>query len=439
MKLTRIFLLLGLFWLVAGCGQEAEPEPLVTPPVVEVTTAVSETAPPAEPTAVSEAAPTEAAPEQPTPQPTAIPQPEPTATPQPVSLASQIQLAEILPAGQLVRPVYLTHANDERMFIVEQAGTIRIMQDGQLRETPFLDIVDRVNSNANEQGLLSVAFHPVYAENGRFFINYTRSDGATVVSRYQVSNDPNVADPTSETVLLTIPQPYGNHNGGLVKFGPDGFLYIGMGDGGSAGDPENNGQDYGTLLGSMLRIDVDNGELYAVPGSNPFVGNDAIRNEIWAGGLRNPWRFSFDRLTGDLFIGDVGQREWEEVSFQAASSPGGENYGWNILEGDVCYISANCQPDNTVLPIFTYTHSQGCSITGGYVYRGASYPALYGNYLAADYCNGNIWAMVPQADGGWQSALIAGTGIQISSFGEDVNGELYVMNHANGAIYRLEG
>ena len=363
-------------------------------------------------------------------------------TPTPVPLAlSSVQLETIVPEGQLFKPVYLTHAFDERLFIIEQAGTIRIVENGELLSTPFLDIQDRVNSNANEQGLLGLAFHPNYVENGRFFVNYTNAGGSTVVARYQVNpDDPNLALHDSEIILMTVGQPYNNHNAGQIEFGPDGYLYVGLGDGGSANDPENNGQDPSTLLGSMLRIDVDYEDgtnFYAVPSTNPFINNDAVRNEIWAIGLRNPWRFSFDRATGDLFISDVGQNIYEEVHFQPASSTGGENYGWNVLEGNHCFNAETCDTTGLELPIFEYDHSKGCSITGGYIYRGEAYPSLWSNYFVADYCTSNLWSLIPAGDGSWSSSLIANVGTQISSFGEDVHGEIYLLGHANGAVMKL--
>lgn len=447
MKRFMIWVFMAALLTLTACfPQETEPI-TITPPVAE--SEPGDTAVPVQPTAAI-AANTETPPTAPTAVPTALPtdQPAPTPSPTPVpptptpfpTVANGVTFETILPGGDLFRPVYLTHAGDDRLFIVTQTGTIRIMQDGQLLGQPFLDIEDQVNSNANEQGLLSVAFHPNYAENGRFFINYTREDGSTVVSRWQVSADPNVADAGSEQVMLVIGQPYGNHNGGQIKFGPDGMLYIGMGDGGSADDPQGNGQNPGTLLGAMLRIDVnyEASPYYAVPASNPFVNDDAVRNEIWAIGLRNPWRFSFDRATGDLFIADVGQNTYEEVSFQPAGSSGGENYGWNVMEGMHCF-RANCDQTGLVLPIFEYNHSQGCSITGGYVYRGAAYPALVGNYFVTDYCSGQLWAIVPQPDGNWQTELIGNSGVTSASFGEDVNGELYLLDHAGGAIFRMVG
>jgi len=360
--------------------------------------------------------------------------PPPTTAAQPIG-TFEIQLKPSVEAG-LTRPDYLTHAGDGRLFVVEQPGRIRIIKNGQLLDRPYLDITDKVTTRGNEQGLLSVAFHPDYAANGQFFVNYTRrSDGATVIERYTVSrDDPDRGDDRSGQVILTIAQPEANHNGGLIKFGPDGYLYIGMGDGGGAGDrhgPIGNGQDPQALLGKMLRIDVTNQETYAIPASNPSG------DEIWASGVRNPWRFSFDRSTGDLYVADVGQNTYEEVNFQPASSRGGENYGWRIMEGTHCFDPRQgCDQSGLVLPVAEYSHDAGgCSVTGGYVYRGSKYPALQGAYFFGDYCSGIIWSL--QRDGDqWQMTQQLESGRRISSFGEDVNGELYVVDHG-GAIYQL--
>jgi glucose/arabinose dehydrogenase len=358
----------------------------------------------------------------------------PTEPPQPIELP-EIALEPVFEGG-LVRPTYLTHAGDDRLFVIEQPGRIRIIQDGQLLDRPFLDLTSKVLAQGNEQGLLSVAFHPDYAANGQFFVNYTRlGDGATVVERYTVSQlDPNQADGLSGKPLLVIAQPERNHNGGLNKFGPDGYLYIGMGDGGGAGDRHGavgNGQDLDALLGKMLRIDVTNPDTYAVPPDNPFG------DEIWSYGWRNPWRFSFDRATGDLYIADVGQNAYEEVHFQPAASAGGENYGWRIMEGLHCYAPReNCPTAGLVLPVAEYSHAEGgCSITGGYVYRGQQYPALTGQYFFGDYCTGYIWSLHREGDQ-WVMTKRLESGASISSFGEDVNGEVYVIDHG-GAIYQL--
>jgi hypothetical protein len=272
-------------------------------------------------------------------------------------------------------------------------------------------------------------------------VNYTDRAGDTVVARYRVSaGNPDLADAASAVVLLAVDQPYANHNGGGLRFGPDGYLYIGLGDGGSGGDPENRSQDLGTLLGKMLRIDVDHGSPYAIPPSNPFLAWPGARPEIWAYGLRNPWRFSFDRLTGDLFIGDVGQNAWEEIDVQLAASGGGQNYGWRRMEGPACYNpSTGCNDGSLVLPILYYPHSAGCSVTAGFRYRGARSPALNGLYLYGDYCTGRIWEGWPTGGGGWASAQVVDTPYTISTFGEDAAGDLYLADYAGGAVYRIVG
>ncbi len=377
-----------------------------------------------------------------TPPPTATPPPTVTPSPTPLSPVAAVAL-EPIPASGLQQPTVITHAGDDRLFVVEQIGRIRIIAGDQLLPTPFLDITDRVGSAGSEQGLLGLAFHPNYATAGApgagtFYVNYTDRSGTTHLSRFNVrAGDPNRAEPDSEVIYLTQPQPYPNHNGGSLAFGPDGYLYAGLGDGGSANDPQGAGQRRDTWLGKLLRLDVTatDGE-YTVPLDNPFVGQAGARPEIWAYGLRNPWRFSFDRATGDIFIADVGQNQWEEVNFQPAGSAGGENYGWNIMEGTHCFPQGACDRDGLVLPIFEYDHSQGCSITGGYIYRGLAYPQMTGNYFVADYCVGTIWRLFPQANG-WQAGVVLDSDLVISTFGEDVNGELYVADYAHGTIYRL--
>ncbi len=347
-------------------------------------------------------------------------------------------------ASGLTSPVAITHAGDGsgRLFITQQSGQVLIHNGTQLLSTPFLDISSKV-SFGGERGLLSVAFHPNYPSNGYFYVNYTRkSDGATVIARYSVSANPNVAN-TTETVIKVIAQPASNHNGGQLQFGPDGYLYIGMGDGGGSGDPANYAQNPTSLLGKMLRIDVDGGSPYAIPPDNPFVGNPNVADEIWAFGLRNPWRFSFDRLTGDLLIADVGQGEWEEVDFQSASSAGGRNYGWSCFEGLHNYdTSRTCTTYGALTsPILEYAHgpndSIGCSVTGGYRYRGAQFPALDGIYLYGDYCTGVIWGGSFNG-ASWTSSQLADTSYNISSFGEDEAGELYLAN-LDGAVYKIGG
>jgi glucose/arabinose dehydrogenase len=327
------------------------------------------------------------------------------------------------------RPVDLQSDGSGRLFVIEKVGRIRIIQDAQLLQASFLDITDRVGSSGNEQGLLGLAFHPQYAQNGRFFVNYTDNNGNDVIARFNVSSDPNLADPTSETNLINVSDPFPNHNGGVLTFGPDGYLYAGLGDGGSGGDPFGNAQNTGVLLGKILRLDVDSAEPYAVPTDNPFG------NEVWAYGLRNPWRISFDRLTGDLYIGDVGQNAWEEIDFLEAGSPGGANFGWNYLEGTHDY-KGNA-PEGVIDPVAEYGHPEGgCSVTGGYVYRAESMPEWNGIYLYGDYCTGLIWGLI-RSGSTWQNQLLFDMDVTITSFGQDESGEIYLVSD-NGGIYRLE-
>jgi hypothetical protein len=341
-------------------------------------------------------------------------------------------------ASGFERPVGIAHAGDSRLFIVEQTGRIRVVDAGVVLPQPLLDIRTKITSNG-ERGLLGLAFHPRHQENGLFFINYTDLNGDTVIARYSVlQTDRNRADPTSDRVLLTIAKPYQNHNGGQLQFGRDGYLYIGTGDGGSGGDPGNRAQNLGDLLGKMLRIDVDV-EPYAIPPSNPFVSGAGARPEIWASGLRNPWRFSFDRASGDLWIADVGQGQWEEISFQPATSIGGENYGWKRMEGTHCFEpQTGCDTRGLTLPLIEYAHSGGrCSVTGGYVYRGSRSPLLGGAYLYADFCSGEIFGAVRDWRGELGTILLLDAPFTVSTFGEDANGEIYVANYTGGAIYRL--
>jgi glucose/arabinose dehydrogenase len=365
----------------------------------------------------------------------------------PFALFSQIKIElEDVETG-FNRPVDIAHCGDSRLFIVEQTGYIWILDSlGNRLPESFLNIDARVRSNGNEQGLLGLAFPPDYAEKGYFFVNYTReTDGDTRVSRFtRDSLNPNKADPNSELILFTQDQPYANHNGGCLKFGPDGFLYIGLGDGGSGGDPQNNGQKKNTLLGKILRIDVSNSNasaLYAVPLDNPFVNNTDYRPEIWSLGWRNPWRFSFDRLTGDMWVGDVGQGIYEEIDFEAANTPG-LNYGWRCYEGFHTYNTSGClAASNYTDPIFEYAHNSGngCSVTGGFIYRGAKYPDLYGCYLFADYCSGRWWYARRNADNTFSTTLLANLdAYQYSSFGEDRDGELYVTLLDDGKIQRVK-
>ena len=356
----------------------------------------------------------------------------------------EISVDEIVASG-FERPVQVTHAGDGsgRLFVVEQPGKIRIIdQYGVVLATPFLDLSGAV-ACCGEQGLVGLAFHPNYEQNGYFFVNYTRiEDGATLVVRYQVSStNPNVANPTSASTILMVDQPFIYHNGGQMFFGPlDGYLYIGMGDGGSWGDPLNHAQNTETLLGAMLRLDVDGGTPYIIPPDNPYVGQPG-RDEIWAIGLRNPWRYSFDRQTGDLYIGEVGQNLWEEISFQAAGTPGGVNFGWRCKEGFHDYLfEGDCLTANLTDPIVEYSHDVGRSVTGGFVYRGSVYFDLVGRYFYADYVNGKIWSLYKTSTNPIDFSLPElelDTGFNISAFGEDEQGELYVVDYSGGKIRRL--
>ncbi|MDZ4766266.1 MAG: PQQ-dependent sugar dehydrogenase [Chloroflexota bacterium] len=340
-------------------------------------------------------------------------------------------------------PVQIVSANDGsgRLFGVEQTGLIWIINaDGTQRDEPFLDVslllsADVMRGSYTERGLLGLAFHPDYARNGTFFIHHTDIDGDTAIARYRVSDaDPQRADPTSRTLILSVDQPFHDHNGGQIAFGHDGYLYIGLGDGGSADDPDNNAQNLTSLLGKILRIDVD-ANTYAIPRDNPFVGRADAAPEVWAYGLRNPYRFSFDRLTGDLYLGDVGQWSMEEINYQRAGV-GGANYGWRDYEGSL--LRSTPAPNWTpTLPIAEYAHSEGCAVTGGIAYRGAAHPDLYGVYFYGDYCNGRIWIARQNDAGAWESRLWTLTERQITAFGEDEAGELYLADY-KGDLLRLD-
>jgi glucose/arabinose dehydrogenase len=310
---------------------------------------------------------------------------------------------------------------------------IRIIRNNAILATPFLNISGKIVSGG-EQGLLSVAFHPSYASNGRFFVNYTAPNPLrSVIAEYRVSGNPDVADPNSERVILTVDQPFTNQNGGLNMFGPDRKLYIGLGDGGSGGDPQNNGQRLDTLLGKILRIDIDGAQPYVIPADNPFVGTAGARGEIWAYGFRNPWRYSFDRPTGRLFVADVGQGAWEEVDIVQK----GQNYGWRIMEGAHCFNpSSGCVTTGLQLPITEYSHTEGCSVTGGYVYHGGRMVGQSGRYIFSDFCSGRIWTLAEQNGGTWTRSLLLSSGLPVSSFGEEPTGDLLVVDY-NGGIYRL--
>lgn len=352
-------------------------------------------------------------------------------TPSPIALSPVV-------TSDLRQPLFLTHAGDGsgRLFVVEQSGRVRIVEKGRLLEAPFLDVSDSV-SFGGERGLLGLAFHPAYRTNGRLFVNYSRSsDGATIVAEHRVSDDPALARPEGE-ILLVVEQPYGNHNGGMVAFGPDGYLYIGMGDGGAGGDPGNRGQARRELLGKVLRIDVDGGGPYAIPTDNPFAEGGG-RPELFAYGFRNPWRFSFDRQTGRLWAADVGQDAYEEVSLVRR----GGNYGWRIMEGAHCFEPpTGCPTKGLEPPAVEYAHSGSrCSITGGYVYRGEQVPELRGMYLFGDYCSGEVFGVhETEVAGGAvisHPSVLLDTDLRISSFGEDERGEVYVVDHAGG-VYRI--
>jgi glucose/arabinose dehydrogenase len=346
-------------------------------------------------------------------------------------------------ADGFTRPIAVRHAGDGsgRLFVVEQAGRILIIGGGSVLETPFLDLTSIVDSTGNEQGLLGLAFHPEFKNNGFFYVDYTYDPGPgsdrSRIARYKVSStDPNEAEASSAFEVLDFAQNGSNHNGGDLHFGPDGYLYIATGDGGGGQDPDALAQDLGSLHGSILRIDVDGGSPYSIPAGNPFSATPGAQPEIWSYGLRNPWRFSFDRLNGDIFIADVGQGSREEVNHQPASSDGGENYGWSCMEGDLAVNYNPCDLSPLTAPVLVYGHNPECSVTGGYLYRG-NIGGLHGRYVFGDYCSGRIWFAVPDG-GGWSATEWADTVIAISTFGEDENGELYVAHLDEGKVYRFE-
>ncbi len=354
----------------------------------------------------------------------------------PNARASALQISLKQSASGFKQPVYLTApSGSSDLYVVEQAGMIRLRSGSKWLTTPFLDLHSQVVSGG-EMGLLSLAFHPQYTRNGRFFLNYTTgSPLKTRISEWRANPKTKRVIAGSERVLLEIAQPYRNHNGGQIAFGPDQKLYIGMGDGGSANDPQGHGQNLSSLLGKILRIDVDQGHPYRIPSDNPFLKQSGLRPEIWAYGLRNPWRFSFDRATGELYAGDVGQNRFEEIDLIQR----GGNYGWKIREGLACFFPENnCPSTGLKAPLQVYDHSQGVSVTGGFVYRGSKYPALKGIYLYADFGSGTIWGL-KQSKGknSWNQVLL-NSGLQVSSFGQDGQGELYLLDYSNGRVFQIE-
>lgn len=450
-------LLLALLLVVPACSSAPEEIAAVTtPPILPTQTSPPPSpaeGPPPTATAATDGATATVGDPSPSPSATA---PQATATTAPPVEPTQPPATTPIPApfvpveGMVVlepvlsglnSPVGIAAAGDgtDRLFVIEQGGRVRVVRDGVLLAQPFLDISARL-SRASEQGLLGLAFEPGRPE--RFYLNYTRGDGATIISRWRVDAGSDVADAGSEEILLTIAQPAANHNGGHLLFGPDGYLWIGMGDGGAAGDRFGHGQNRESLLGAMLRIDVRVESGYAIPADNPYVAGGG-RLEIWAIGLRNPWRYAFDDESGMLWIADVGQNQWEEVN-RVGARQAGLNYGWPILEASTCFSATRCDSSGTVLPITEYNHDFGCSITGGDVYRGSRYPALVGGYFFSDYCSGLIWAIpaaaagpeAPEGGGTVAPVIVARSGERITSFGEDEAGELY-LTAASGRLYRL--
>ncbi len=400
--------------LAAACSAPATPLPADTP------THIASTAPAALPSAEVLT---------PTIPPTDAPAPTPTAAnatefPDPAGY----NWSEVI--SNLNRPVGLTSAGDSsgRLFIIEQRGRVLIFDGEDLLDTPFLDIQGRVGSNGSEQGLLGLAFHPDFESNGFFFVNYTDNNGNTVVSRFAISSNPDRGDENSESKVLSVVQPFKNHNGGQISFGPRGYLWIASGDGGGSGDPQENAQKLDNLLGKLLRVDV-NQQPYAVPAENPFG------NEIWAYGLRNPWRFTFDPANGDLYIADVGQNQWEEINYLAADAPAGANFSWDYLEGSHPYEGSPPVELELTDPIWEYDHSLGCSVSGGAVYRG-SLPEWQGIYLYSDFCSGLVWGLLQTPGGEWQNQLLFRAGGRIAAIDQDEAGEVYLVD-VEGSILKL--
>ncbi|MFN8470825.1 MAG: PQQ-dependent sugar dehydrogenase [Anaerolineae bacterium] len=450
--LSRVAVLLAAL-LVSACSAGAGtvpastsvPSPATASPVAQALsqpTSAPTTAP--SPSAAQPSAARTPAPASPAPAATRAP----GAPSQPTSAPAQafdpkttsIRLERVV--SGLNNPTTIASAGDgsNRLFILEKEGAIRIVKDGAVLPQPFLDISNLVYSTGTEQGLLGLAFPPDYRTSGVFYVYYIAQDRNSTLVRYKVSSDPNRADPASAEVIFTAQQTsFPNHKGGQLAFGPDGYLYLGLGDGGGAGDPLKNAQNLGSPLGKILRLDVSHGSPYAIPADNPFKGRNGARPEIWAYGLRNPWRFSFDRATGDLYIADVGQSVWEEINFQPRSSKGGVNYGWNRMEGNHCFPpESQCQATGFAAPVAEYNHDEGgCSVIGGYVYRGTAQPGLTGAYLFADYCTGKFWALSRTPDNRWQRTLLTQATLSPSSFGQDEAGELYVVGLSQGELYHI--
>ncbi|MFN8481793.1 MAG: PQQ-dependent sugar dehydrogenase [Anaerolineae bacterium] len=459
MRFLFTLALLVAMLLVAACSAGSGTSPGPTPAPAQVSPAaqarsepsIAPTSPPsplptaAAPRAIAPAATVAAArPTAPAPAAAAKTAPTASATAAPAPTfdpkATTIRLERVV--SGLQNPTAIANAGDgsNRLFILEKGGVIRIVKDGAVLPQPFLDITNLVYSTGTEQGLLGLAFAPDYATSGLFYVYYIAQDRNSTLARYKVSADPNRADPASAEVIFTAQQPsLPNHKGGELTFGPDGYLYLGLGDGGGAGDPLKNAQNLSSPLGKLLRFDVRGSSAYAIPTDNPFKDRKDARPEIWAYGLRNPWRFSFDRATGDLYIADVGQNLWEEINVQPRASKGGENYGWNVMEGAHCFPpDSQCQTRGFVPPVAEYNHSEGgCSVTGGYVYRGKAQPALTGAYIFGDYCSGKFWALSRTPDKGWQRTLLTQATVSPSSFGEDEAGELYVVGLNQGELYRI--
>jgi len=422
-------LVLTLALSACGAEQSAATRSPVALPSMQPTTAVSSRS-----AAPSASATTGASPATTTP-PATTPSGAPASAPAATTFdPARVTIATEQVADGFEQPLFVTHAGDgsNRTFVVEKTGAIKLL-DGSV----FLDIADRITASGYEQGLLGLAFHPQFADNGHFYVYYTARDGTNTVSRFSATADRQEGDPATEMVLIEQEDPAANHNGGMIAFGPDGMLYIGLGDGGGANDQFGNGQNGDTFLAKILRIDVNGGEPYAVPQDNPYVNDAALVPETWAWGLRNPWRFSFDRATGDLYIGDVGQNQWEEINFQPAGSTGGENYGWPVREGAHCFRDQNCDITGLTDPIAEYNHQEGISVTGGYVYRGQQIPALQGVYVFGDYGTGRIWTAARDGSGAWSTTEMTRFPGQISSFGEDEAGELYLTDINGGGIYQI--